>query len=283
MLPLLALLVSPRSLIGVGGLLVLLGVEQVRPFRPLVDHCARRYAINLFITGSNAWLLSVALSSVIVSAYRFLELSRVGLLHRFGIGSGWNAALTLMLLDGVTYFWHRAYHGVPVMWRMHRVHHSDLDLDVTTSGRFHLTEMALSAVFRLGIIALWGATLSAVVLFEIVFGLFNQLEHANVQLPEPLDRRLRWMFVTPAMHRVHHSRRPEHTNSNFSTIFSWWDRLFGTYRAVPEQRMLTIGLPEYPERQDVTFGKVMVMPFGPPCRAEGEQASADAGVRLAHA
>ncbi|MBI3320122.1 MAG: YbhB/YbcL family Raf kinase inhibitor-like protein [Candidatus Omnitrophica bacterium] len=261
------LLTSTRGLIGVGGLLGLLLVEQLRPFRHPVDQRARRYATNLFITGSNTLVLSVLLSGVIVGAYQRVESFHVGLLHRLGIGSWWNAFLTVAWLDGVTYVWHRAYHGVPLMWRMHRVHHSDLDLDVTTSGRFHLTEMGLSALFRLGVIALWGPTVAGVVLFEIVFGLFNQLEHANLQFPESLDRRLRWIFVTPAMHRVHHSQRPEHTNSNYSTIFSWWDRLFGTYRVVDEQRALTIGLPDYPGRQDVTFGKVLAMPFGPPCRA----------------
>ena len=261
------LLTVERGFIGVGGLMLLLLAESVWPFRRAVDSRWRRYTINFFITGSNALILTVLLGGLIVVAYHSLELQRFGLLHRLGIASWWNVLLTVMLLDGVTYFWHRAYHGVPLMWRMHRVHHSDRDLDVTTSGRFHLTEMVLSAVFRLGVIALWGPLVAGVVMFEIVFGLLNQLEHANLQLPERLDTALRVVFVTPAMHRVHHSQVPEHTNSNYSTIFSWWDRLFGTYRVVTEQRSLTIGLPEYQRPEDVTIGKVLAMPFGPPCGA----------------
>lgn len=259
------LLTVERGFIGVGGLLLLLLIEQVWPFRKSVDSRWRRYIINFFITGSNTLLLSILLGGLLVSAYHSLQVQRFGLLHRLGIAEWWNVLLTVALLDAVTYWWHRAYHGLPLMWRMHRVHHSDRDLDVTTSGRFHLTEMVLSAVFRLGVIALWGPLVAAVVIFEVVFGLFNQLEHANLQLPDRLDRWLRAVFVTPAMHRVHHSRVPEHTNSNYSTIFSWWDRLFGTYRVIPEQGALVIGLPEYPRAEDVTFGKVLAMPFGPPC------------------
>ena len=256
---------AERLAIGLGGLILLLLAESCWPYRPPVDPRWRRYLLNVVIMGSNALILSVLLGSLIVSAYQAFELKRMGLLYRLGI-EGWGSiVLTVMLLDLVTYVWHRAYHGVPVMWRMHRVHHSDRDLDVTTSGRFHLTEMVLSAIFRLGVIALWGPTVAAVVVFEIVFGLLNQVEHSNLQLPEWLDAWLRWVVVTPAMHRSHHSANPEHTNSNYSTIFSWWDRLGGTYRFVPEQRTLTIGLPEYPRRADVTVGKVFAMPFGPPC------------------
>lgn len=259
------LLTGERGIIGVGGLVLLLGIEWLWPFRAVCEPRWRRYALNFFIAGSNAVLLTGLAGGAIVGAYRALELHRVGLLHWLGVGSWWNVILTIVYLDGVTYLWHRAYHRVPVMWRLHRVHHSDRDLDVTTAGRFHLTEMVLSAGFRLGAIAVWGASLASVVIFEVLFGILNQVEHANVQIPERWDARLRWMVVTPAMHRVHHSDRIEHTNANYSTIFSWWDRLAGTYRAVADQQSLTIGLPEYTRRGDVTAGKVLAMPFGPPC------------------
>lgn len=259
------LLTAERGWLGVGGLLLLLLIESARPFRKPIESRWRHYLINLFIGGSNALLLSVVLGGLIVAAYHSFELHRLGLLHRLGIASWGNVLLSVVFLDGVTYFWHRAYHGVPVMWRMHRVHHSDRDVDVTTSGRFHLTEMGLSALFRLGVIALWGASLAAVVLFEIIFGLLNQLEHSNLRIPEPFETWLRWVFVTPDMHRLHHSQQLEHTNSNYSTIFSWWDRLFATYRFGEDQRTLILGLPEYQRPSDVTLGKVLALPFGPPC------------------
>jgi sterol desaturase/sphingolipid hydroxylase (fatty acid hydroxylase superfamily) len=256
-----------RSVIGVGGFVGLWIVEWARPFRPLGAGWWRRYATNLFITGSNAALLSGLLGGALVAAYQAFELGRVGLLHGLGVRPWLNACLTIILLDGVTYAWHRAYHGRPLLWRLHRVHHSDLALDVTSSGRFHLMEMALSAAFRLGVIALLGLSLAGIVAFEIVFGLLNQLEHANVSLGR-WDAPLRRVFVTPDMHRVHHSQVKAHTNSNYSTIFSFWDRLFGTYREARDQRALVIGLPEYPQPEDVTAGKVWAMPFGPPCRRE---------------
>jgi sterol desaturase/sphingolipid hydroxylase (fatty acid hydroxylase superfamily) len=262
MVPLLTL---ERSVIGVGGLILLLLLEAAWPFRRPVESRWRRYALNLFITGSNALLLSVLLGGLIVAAYRAFELHRLGVLAWLGIDGWTNVLLTVVVLDGVTYAWHRAYHGFPLMWRMHRVHHSDLDVDVTTSGRFHLAEMVLSAIFRLGVIALLGATVASVVIFEIVFGLLNQLEHSNLRIPEPFETWLRWVVVTPDMHRIHHSQELAHTNSNYSTIFSWWDRLFRTYRFGADQAGLRLGLPEHPCTEDVTFGKVLAMPFGPPC------------------
>ncbi len=260
------LLTVERGWIGVGGFLLLLLLEAVYPFRRPVQARWRRYLINLFIAGSNALLLTILLGGLIVSAYDAFELHRFGLLHQLGVGEWWNVLITVVALDGVTYLWHRAYHGLPLMWRMHRVHHSDLDLDVTTSGRFHLTEMVLSAIFRLGVIAALGASIASVVIFEIVFGLLNQLEHSNVQIPEPWETWLRWVVVTPAMHRIHHSQVKADTNSNYSTIFSWWDRLFGTYRFGMDQQRMVIGLPEYAAPSDVGLGKVLAIPLGPPCQ-----------------
>ena len=249
-----------------GGFILLLLLEQVRPFRPQADRRWRRYAVNLFITGSNALLLSILLGGMIISAYHSFELRRLGVCYRLGIDGWTNALFTVVALDGATYAWHRAYHGLPLLWRMHRVHHSDQALDVTSSGRFHLSEMVLSAAFRLGVIAALGASVAGVVLFEIVFGLLNQLEHSNLRIPEPFETWLRWVIVTPDMHRIHHSQERAETNSNYSTIFSCWDRLFGTYRFRADQRALVIGLPEYGRPGDVTMGKVLAMPFGPPCQ-----------------
>ena len=266
------LLTVERGFIGVGGFLLILLIESVVPFRPYAASRWRHYAVNLFIATSNALLLSVLLGGLIVAAYHSFELHRFGVMHRLGIGGWWNVLVTVIILDGVSYLWHRAYHGVPVMWRMHRVHHSDLDLDVTSSGRFHLTEMVFSAIFRLGIIAALGSSLASVVIFEIVFGLLNQLEHASLRIPEPCETWLRWVFVTPDMHRIHHSKVTKETNSNYGTLFSFWDRLFGTYRFGMDQRAMVIGLPEYQQPATVTFGKVLAMPFGPPCH-RGSDAS----------
>lgn len=270
------LLTTERSIIGVAGFALLLLLERLQPFRLEPPRPWSRLRINLFIAGSNILLLSLLLGGALLAAYQSFELRRFGLLHGLGIGSWANVAITVLALDGLTYWWHRAYHQLPLLWRMHRAHHSDLAFDVTTAQRFHVLEMLLSAVFRLGVIALLGPVVGAIVIFEIVFGLFNQFEHANLQLPARLDRWLRLAVVTPAMHRVHHSERLEDTNSNYGTIFSFWDRLFGSYRVIEDQRQLRIGLPEYASTADVTLGKVLAMPFAAPCGV-GHRA----GLRLA--
>lgn len=260
-------LTTERLAIGVGGFVLLLLIEAVCPFRRPVDTRWRRMLTNLFIIGSNALLLSVLLSGLIVAAHQTFAMQHWGLLYRLGAPEWLNLVATLIVLDGVSYFWHVAYHTMPWMWRMHRVHHSDLDLDVTSSGRFHLTEMCFSAVLRLGTIALLGSTFSSVVLFEILFGLLNQIEHSNIRLPAKLDSTLQWAFVTPDMHRIHHSQKLAHTNSNYGTVFSFWDRLCGTYRCGINQETLVLGLPEYSMRRDITIGRVLLMPFGRSCEA----------------
>ena len=259
------ILTAERGYIGVAGFLLLVLIESVRPFRPEGPGRWRRRLINIFIASTNALLLSIVLGGLLVSAYHACALYRFGLLAALGIDGWTNVAFTMVALDGVTYAWHRAYHGLPGLWRMHRVHHSDRALDVTSSGRFHLTEMGLSALFRLSVIAVLGASVAAVVIFEIVFGLFNQLEHANLRLPPRLEAWLRPVVVTPDMHRIHHFQDTRYTNSNYGTIFSWWDRLFGTYMFGPDQRATPIGLPAYARASDVTLRQVLAMPFGPPC------------------
>lgn len=255
-----------RLIAAAGGFVLLLLMEAVWPFRKPVESRRRRYVINFFILGSNALLLNIVLGSLVVSSFQLFESRRLGLLRAFDV-TGWiNALSTVVVLDGITYLWHRAYHTVPVMWRMHRVHHSDLDLDVTSSGRFHLTEMILSALFRLAVIAALGASFAGVVIFEITFCVANQIGHSNIRIPQPVEDWLRTVFVTPDMHRIHHSQEKIDTNSNFSTIFSWWDRLFGTYRFGMNQQSLVIGLPEYSRPADVALEKVLVMPFGAPCQ-----------------
>jgi len=256
-----------RAVIGIGGFALLLLLEAVRPYRRPVDSRWRRYCINLCILGSNALVLHVLLGSLIVAAHQAFALHRTGLLYVLGLNGWANALMTVVMLDGVTYGWHRAYHTVPLMWRMHRVHHSDLDLDVTSSGRFHLMEMVLSACFRLAVIAVLGATLASVIVFEIAFGLLNQLEHANLRLPPRLDAAIQWVVVTPDMHRIHHSQELAHTNSNYGTIFSLWDRWGSTYRRDVDQAKIVMGLPEYPTRRDVSLARVFAMPLGPSCEA----------------
>ena len=139
----------------------------------------------------------------------------------------------MVWLDLAIYFQHRLFHAVPVLWRLHRVHHTDPEVDVTTGVRFHPVEMLLSVGFKAGAVAVLGPPVVAVILFEVVLNAGSLFSHANLRLPAVVDRPLRAVLVTPDMHRVHHSADPTETNTNFGFTLSWWDRLFGTYRRQP--------------------------------------------------
>jgi len=150
----------------------------------------------------------------------------------------------VVILDGLIYLQHVMFHAVPALWRLHRVHHADLDFDVTTGARFHPIEIILSMLIKFAAIVLLGPPLLAVVIFEVVLNATSMFNHGNVQLPLWLDRYLRLLIVTPDMHRVHHSHLAHETNSNFGFSLSLWDRLLGTYRAQPEDGHtgMTIGI-----------------------------------------
>jgi sterol desaturase/sphingolipid hydroxylase (fatty acid hydroxylase superfamily) len=161
---------------------------------------------------------------------------------------GWLAvALSVVVLDFAIYLQHVTFHAVPLLWRLHMVHHADLDFDATTGVRFHTVEILLSMGVKLGTVVLLGAPAVAVLIFEIVLSATSLFSHGNVRLPAGLDRLLRWIVVTPEMHRVHHSVHAEETNSNFGFNLPWWDYLLGTYRAEPAagHEGMRIGLAQF--------------------------------------
>ena len=156
-----------------------------------------------------------------------------GAFNRLPVPFALAVLLSLVLLDLAIYGQHLLFHAVPALWRVHRVHHSDQDVDVTTGILFHPIEIILSLVIKFGVIVVLGPPVAAVFLFEVVLNATSMFNHGNVRLPAPIERRLRWFLVTPDMHRVHHSVELDESNSNFGFNLPWWDRLFGTYRAQP--------------------------------------------------
>ena len=179
----------------------------------------------------------------------------------------WLAALlSILLLDLVIYFQHVLFHAVPGLWRLHRMHHADLEFDVTTGLRFHPVEIVLSMVIKLAAVAALGAPAVAVLLFEVVLNATALFNHANIRLPAGVDRVLRWVIVTPDMHRVHHSVIPVETNSNFGFNLPWWDRLLGTYRAQPQagHAGMTIGIEQFRTRRDLWLDRMLVQPLRGP-------------------
>jgi sterol desaturase/sphingolipid hydroxylase (fatty acid hydroxylase superfamily) len=168
-----------------------------------------------------------------------------------------------LALDLVIYLQHRAFHTLPALWPIHRMHHADTELDVSTGLRFHPIEILLSLVVKTGAVFAIGPAPGAVIAFEIVLNATSMFNHGNVRIPEWLDRYVRWLVVTPAMHRVHHSVVRAETDSNFSFNFPWWDRLFGTYRATPTggAQGVTIGLPEFRSPIENGLGRLLSHPF----------------------
>jgi sterol desaturase/sphingolipid hydroxylase (fatty acid hydroxylase superfamily) len=176
----------------------------------------------------------------------------------------WVAVIvSVVLLDLGIYLQHVLFHAVPALWRLHRMHHADLELDVTTGARFHPLEIVLSMVIKLGIVVALGPPAVAVLIFEVLLNATSMFNHGNVRIPEWIDAVLRWLIITPDMHRVHHSIVPQETNSNFGFNVPWWDRLFGTYRAQPAagHEGMTIGIEQFRDPRELRLDRMLVQPF----------------------
>ena len=169
----------------------------------------------------------------------------------------------VIVLDLVIYFQHVLFHAVPVLWRLHRMHHADLEFDVTTGGRFHPIEILLSMVIKIGVVVALGAPTLAILIFEVLLNATSTFNHGNVRLPQVIDRVLRMIVVTPEMHRVHHSIEPAETNSNFGFNLPWWDRLLGTYRAQPAagHAGMTIGIDRFRHVEDLRLDRMLIQPL----------------------
>lgn len=178
--------------------------------------------------------------------------------------------LAVLLLDLAIYWQHRLLHTIPLLWPLHRVHHSDTSFDVTTGVRFHPLEIALSMAIKLGLVVALGPNPVAVVVFELLLSATSLFTHTDVALPARVDRALRWWIVTPSMHRIHHSVRREETDSNYSFNLSLWDRVFGSYRAQPTlaERNMPIGLPQWRDPAALGFWSLLLQPFRRPPAAQ---------------
>jgi sterol desaturase/sphingolipid hydroxylase (fatty acid hydroxylase superfamily) len=186
-----------------------------------------------------------------------------GLLNAAALPAWIAIPLAVVALDLAIYFQHVMFHAVPALWRLHRVHHADLDFDVTTGARFHPIEILLSVAIKMAAVAAIGAPAVAVLVFEVLLNATAMFNHANGRLPLGVDRWLRLLVVTPDMHRVHHSIAYNETNSNFGFNLPWWDRLFGTYRAQPAagHEAMTIGVDAFRTRADLRLDRLLVQPF----------------------
>ena len=235
--------------------------EWYRPRRPLAQPRRERWPTNLGLTTLNTVLVWVTVGSIAYAAALFAATQHVGVLHWLQFPPWAAAIVTLLVLDFTLYLQHVLFHAVPTLWRLHRVHHADLGFDATTGLRFHPVEIFLSLGLKVAVVILLGAVPWAVLVFEIILNASSVFNHGNVTIAESHDRWLRWIIVTPDMHRIHHSTRVVETNSNFGFSFSWWDQLCGTYRAQPAlgQQQMEIGLQEY--RTPLQLGQLLALPF----------------------
>ena len=250
-----------RGLTFFAGLFLCWALETRFGDRSRVDPALRHDAENLLLAAINVALFAAPLAGLSASYTDALGERRIGLLNQVSMPSAPRALLLIVCFDGIIYATHRAYHRIAFLWRFHRVHHTEGDLNVTSASRFHPGEIFLSTLFRWGVmIPLIGPTGSALAVFDVVYIFLGQIQHGNFRLPRVIEPAMRLVFITPDMHRVHHSEAPEETNANFGVIFSFWDRLFGTYRMVPQEEIV-LGLPAYRRRKDRTFSRLLSMPF----------------------
>jgi sterol desaturase/sphingolipid hydroxylase (fatty acid hydroxylase superfamily) len=221
-----------------------------------------RWPNNLAITAINTALLRVIFPTAAVGLALLAEQRGWGLLNNLPLPDWGKIVLAVVALDFVIYLQHVMFHAVPLFWRLHRMHHADLDFDVTTGARFHPVEILVSMVIKLAAVAALGAPALAVLIFEVLLNATSMFNHANVRLPARIDRVLRWVVVTPEMHRVHHSVVPAETNSNFGFNAPWWDRLFGTYRAQPAagHEGMTIGLTQFRDPRELWLDRLLLQP-----------------------
>lgn len=239
---------------------ILIVAQRVKPRREVSGDWHRK-ATNLLLVLVDTAILRVAFPLLAFDLAMRLEETGDSPLYTLPPWAGVVAGI--VLLDVAIYWQHRLLHLVPLFWRLHRVHHADTGFDVTTAVRFHPLEIVLSMGIKLGLIALLGVPALSVLLFEIALSAGSLFTHSNVGLPVSLDRRLRWLFVTPDMHRIHHSVHKDETNSNFGFHLSIWDRIFGSYRAIPRdgQTTMQIGLHEFREQRDQTLLALLVNPL----------------------
>src|SRR5436309_5747652 len=254
----------PIRLAAFAGVLVLMAAwELLAPRRHQPAEHRLRWSSNLGIVVLDTLLVRILVPTTAVGVALLAEERGWGLLHWLAAPSWLAVLVSVIVLDLAIYLQHVLFHAVPALWRLHRMHHADLAFDVTTGVRFHPVEILVSMLIKLIVVAALGASALGVLLFEVLLNATSMFSHGNVRIPEQLDRMLRWIVVTPDMHRVHHSVDAPETNSNFGFNLPWWDRMFGTYRAQPiaGHDAMTIGIEQFRERSDLRLDRMLLQPF----------------------
>ena len=222
-----------------------------------------RWPNNLGVLAVDVVLVRILLPITAVGLALIAEARGFGLLNLIALPRWASIVISVVILDLAIYLQHVLFHAVPALWRLHRMHHADLEFDVTTGVRFHPIEILLSTAIKLTVVAALGTPAAAVVIFEVLLNATSMFNHSNVRVPAQIDRVLRWFVVTPDMHRVHHSILRRETNSNFGFNLPWWDRLLGTYRAQPAagHEGMTIGIEQFRDARELGLDRMLLQPF----------------------
>jgi len=251
----------PRLLAFISVFVILATMERLLPRRVLTVPRRGRWFANLGMLALNPISVYLVFPLLPVGVALWTQEQGWGLFNLVSLPFVLKVAITILVLDFVVYLQHVFFHALPLFWRMHMVHHADVNFDFTTGVRFHPFEIVISMGLKLSAVVLLGAPVLGVLLFEIVLNATSMFNHSNIHIPEGLDRYLRLLVVTPDMHRVHHSVIIRETNSNYGFNLPWWDRMLGTYKAQPEKghRDMTIGIARY--RDQLGLGRLLLMPL----------------------
>lgn len=270
---------GPGLIILSATFVILFVSESYFQLRERVQGRWKRIVINAVVSIPAFAVLRLVFIPVVVWIAIQNQTLQIGLNYLYELPSSVEFAIAFLLLDYTNYLWHVLLHRMPLLWRIHLVHHTDLDLDVSTAMRFHFLELFGSVIFRGLAVLLLGATPALVLIYEIVFEAATQFHHSNLRLPFRLEKFLNKIFVTPRMHGIHHSVVKDETDSNYSVIFSFWDRLHRTVKLNIKQENLVIGVPSYHDPNELTIGYLLTLPFSkirpwgntaPPRKKEGE-------------
>jgi len=247
-----------------GGVFLAMAIwELVGPRRHQTFGRHVRWPSNFGVVALDALLVRLIFPTTAVGFALVGDARGWGLFHLVALPTWIAVVASVVLLDLAIYLQHVLFHAVPALWRLHRMHHADLAFDVTTGLRFHPIEILLSMLLKLAVIAAFGIPAVAVLIFEVLLNATSMFNHGNVRIADKLDLILRWVVVTPDMHRVHHSIQSTETNSNFGFNLSWWDRLFGTYRPEPSagQEAMTIGIEQFRDPRELRLDRMLLQPF----------------------
>jgi sterol desaturase/sphingolipid hydroxylase (fatty acid hydroxylase superfamily) len=260
-----------RLMVFVGVLGALALAEQVRPRRSRALRRTQRWPHNLALVAAGALAVRVVAPAGLATVAVLAQSRGRGALRVVHVPTVAAWAISVIALDLVVYAQHVAMHKVRWLWPLHRVHHADVDVDVTTGVRFHPIEYLLSLGLKGGAVVGLGAPVGAVILFEILLNATSMFNHANLRLPVPVDRVVRLILVTPDMHRVHHSIDRQEADSNYGFNVPWWDRLFGTYRSEPQHphETMTLGVSQFRGAREQRIDRLLLQPFGRDCESGG--------------